>query len=293
MGLCDPEMFTQKNSDYMAKNVNLQYLTTPNTWWNGDAQKTMKTQGINDGGFYILPELSPVTWEGYGSPIAGGLADRVYTISKNCKNPEKAMELLNYLFSFKGNKLFRNGIQGKEWDNENGKPEYTDDTLKAMQTDPQFSQKTGIGSYYNNMCGLSADSKDENGQYLSLGYTDKAMKFNITEADKNFNTHYNVSYPGEAFVKAQQEGKTKIEFFDNTWQALMPDMPSDMKMISGKIVNYQLAWVAKCVMSASDNAFEENWAKGVADMKGMGYDKLYQWIEENNKIAVDKLKTLK
>ena len=293
MGLCDPEMFTQKNSDYIAKNKNLQFLSTPNNWWSGDAQKTMQSQGIKDGGFYLIPELSPVTWEGYGSPIAGGLADRCYTISKNCEDPKRAMQLLDFMFSIKGNQLFRNGIQGKQWDVENGKPEYTDATLEAMKSDPQFSQKTGIGSYYNNMCGLSADSKDEKGVFLSLSYTNKAMKFGVTNGDKDFASHYGVSYPGEAFVKLQEAGKTKIEFFDNTWQALMPDMPNDMKMISGKIVNYQLTWVAKCAMSKSDAEFDKNWAQGVTDIKNMGYDKLYQWISDNNKTAVEKLKTIK
>ncbi len=293
LGLCDPEMFTQKNADFLAKNKNLQLLTLPTNWWNGDAQKTMLAQGIKDGGFFLLPELTPVTWENYGSPIAGGLSDRCYTISTNCKNPDRAMELINFLFSFDGNKLFRNGIQGKQWDMENGKPEYTNDTLKAMQSDPQFSQKNGIGAYYNNMCGLSGESMDNNGQYLSLSYTEKAMKFSITEADKDFNKHYGVTYPGEAFIKAQEQGKTKIQFFDNTWQNLMPDQPNDMKMISGKIVNYQLAWAAQCIMSGSEADFEKNWKRGVSDMKNMGYDKLYSWIEQNNKIAVEKLKSIK
>jgi putative aldouronate transport system substrate-binding protein len=293
MGLCDPEMFTQKNSDFLAKNKNLQLLTLPTNWWSGDAQKTMLSQGIKDGGFYLLPQLTPVTWENYGSPIAGGLSDRVYTISKNCKNPDRAMQLINFLFSFDGNKLLRNGIQGKQWDMENGKPEYTDETLKAMQSDPQFIQRTGIGAYYNNMCGLSGESKDNNGEYLALNFTDKAIKFSVTEADKDYNTHFGVSYPGEAFVKAQEQGKTKIEFFDNTWQSLMPDQPNDMKMISGKIVNYQLSWVAKCIMSGTEADFEKNWKQGVSEMNNMGYDKLYAWIEANNKIAVEKLKALK
>ena len=74
MGLCDPEMFTQKNSDFLAKNKNLQLLTLPTNWWNGDAQKTMLSQGIKDGGFFLLPQLTPITWENYGSPIAGGLS---------------------------------------------------------------------------------------------------------------------------------------------------------------------------------------------------------------------------
>ena len=276
MGLLDPEMFTQKNTDFLAKNKNLQLLSVPSNWWNGDAYKSMLAQGIKDGGYYMIPGSTKTVWDSCNSPVAGALMDRSYTIAKKCQYPDRAMQLLDFLFSTKGNFLMRNGIQGKHWDMENGKTEYTDATLQAMKTDTQFAQKTGIG-LYNNMCGLSGDSKDENENYLSLTYTEKAIKFNVTDADKDFCSHYSVNYPGQAYLKAQDEGKTKMAFFDNTWQGLMPDQSNDIKMIKGKVTNYVLPWVAKLIMSKTDNDFEKNWTKGVEDLNAMGYDQLIKW----------------
>ncbi|MEK4239955.1 extracellular solute-binding protein [Paenibacillus sp. FSL H7-0714] len=286
MGLVDPEMFTQKNTDFVAKVKNLQILSVQSTWWNGDAQKAMLAQGIKEGGYYQIPGLTPSVWEGYGSPILGGLSTRSFVISKNSKNPKRAMQFLNFLYSYKGSHLLNNGIEGKHWDLENGKPEFKDATLEAMKTDSTFRETSGIGLYAN-MIGLLGN--DDSGNPLTLGSTDKAMKFNVSDADKDFNAHYGVDYPGQAFIKAQEAGKAKVEKFDTTWRDLMPEQPSDIKMIEGKISNYELPWVAKLILSKSDAEFEKMWTKGVEDMKAMGYDELMKWTIENNASAVQQV----
>ena len=48
----------------------------------------------------------------------------VTLISKNCKNPDKAIKLLSYLISEEGQKMTWLGVKGKTWDyNEEGRPE--------------------------------------------------------------------------------------------------------------------------------------------------------------------------
>jgi len=291
MDLIDPEMFTQKNEDFVAKFSNLQYLSAPSIWWNGEAVKTMLAQGVKDGGFYIIPGSSPVTWDNYGSVIAGGLMDRVMTVSKNSKYPERAMEFINFLYSEEGVLLLRNGVEGKHWVMEDGMPEFTEETLQAMKVDPQFVQKTGITAYQN-IAGLSGDSRTEQGAYLDLRYNEKTMKFNVSEADIDFNSHYDVSYPGQAFVRAEEAGLTEIRYFDTTWQGLMPDLTNDMKMIQGKITNYVMPFIAKLIMSKDEAEFEANWDKGTSDISAMGYTELYQWIQEANVEALQSLSEL-
>ena len=290
MGLVDPEMFSQTNADWITKFANLQYVGSMSSWWNSEASKTMLAQGI-DSGFYIIPGATPTVWEGYGSPIAGLLMDRCWTIANKCSYPERAMAFLNFCYSFEGNFLLRNGIEGVHWQIENGKPEYTDETLEKIKNDPQFGHTTGVG-IYNNLCGISGDSRDSDGNFISLTYTEKSMSYQVSESDIDFNNHYGVSYPGQAFLNAEKEGKSKISYFDNTWQGFVPDQPNDMLLIKGKLENYKISFVTKCAMSKDDAEFEDNWVKGCEELDDMGYGELYDWYDKTNKDAMQKVKDL-
>ena len=54
-------------------------------------------------------------------------------ITKNCKNPEKAMQFINFLASEEGQYLLMWGIEGKSWNMVDGKHKPTDDILKAFK----------------------------------------------------------------------------------------------------------------------------------------------------------------
>ena len=55
-----------------------------------------------------------------------------YAISKKCKYPERAMELLNYAWSYEGSYLFQNGVQGENWDIIDGEPQYLDAYVQGL-----------------------------------------------------------------------------------------------------------------------------------------------------------------
>lgn len=290
MGLVDPESFTQKNADFLAKNKNLQLLSAPSLWWQADAQATMQAQGIKDGGFYVIPGATPHTWQGYGSKVAGALSDRVFVISKNSKHPERAMQLLNFLYSYEGSRLLASGVEGVQWNRDSGSPELTDATLEAMKTDKDFAQKTGIG-LYNNLNGLSGtsnDSRDDEGNLLNLNFTAKAIATKTTEADKDFSQHYGAATPAEVFQKFNDEGKSKIDNFENTYAGFYPALPNDLQLINGKIDTYSKTWAPKLIMAKNDAEFEKIWKSGVDAMNSMGLDKQIAWELEQNKIAVEK-----
>ena len=274
-GIYDPESFTMKYTDYETKRKNNQVLAP---------------QAGGDG-YFLIPGSAPVVWEGYGSILAGS-CDRVLMISKNCKYPEKAMELINYLYTLEGANLFYDGIEGIDWAMEDGKRELTSETIQERLNNPNYPLETGVGIYHS-LVGLSPNTKHEDGNYIDLMTSEKAMKERVTEVDKGFCDHYQVSYPGEAFQKAAEEGKCNIQFFNTTWQALMPDMPDDIKLIKGKIENYSLDFVAKLILSETDEEFEKNWETGNKELEEMGFTEFYRWNQEANQKALEALKSLK
>ncbi len=86
---------------------------------------------------YMLPGTSVNGWT-------------VTMISKNCKNPAKAISLMTYLMSEEGQKMTWLGVEGKTWElNKDGVPEMKDEIKKILYTDRElFDKKYGADSCY-------------------------------------------------------------------------------------------------------------------------------------------------
>lgn len=286
MGLCDPEMFTMKTTDFAGKHANLQYLCVPNTWYDTDAVATQLEQGVPQAetGWRMIPDAFPAVYGGYPSEF--GMSDRPTVISKSCKNPEAAMQFLDYVSSFEGSRLLLNGIEGEHWEVMDGVRELTDETLDRMSTDSSnFEKETGIGIFWN-MVGLSGNSKDEDGTYLSMRYTDRAMSRNLSEGAQEFSEHYGVEYPRQAYAD-------KILYYDLEPTNLMEPLDSDMKMISTQCGNYYLTLVAKLVNAETDEDFEAAWDQGIEELNGMGYNELMETIQTSVAEAKEKVAKLR
>lgn len=59
----------------------------------------------------------------------------VTMISKNCKNPDRAIQFMDYLISEEGQKLVYIGVEGITYDMVDGKPVIKPDVLKLLNTD--------------------------------------------------------------------------------------------------------------------------------------------------------------
>lgn len=280
MGLCDPEMFTMKNADYIGKHANLQYLTVPCNWWDAEAIEVQQEQGVpeSDTGWRMIPGAFPSIYGGY--PSRFGATERVTVISKSCKNPEAAMKLLNYLCSFEGSRLLANGIEGEHWEEVDGQKEYIDEVLQdKLNNATDFMNRTGIGAL-GNMKGLADNSIDENGQYLDLGKTDKAIAASLDAADKAFSEHYGVEYPAQAY-----EAEAEVVYYNYEPINMMEPLDSDMEMISTQCDNYYMTLVAELVNASSEEEFEQIWESGCSELESMGYNELMETIQNNVQAA--------
>lgn len=70
-------------------------------------------------------------------------------ITKNTKEPQKAMELLTYLTSKYGNMVTTFGIEGETYELVDGKVEYAKETEELRNSDiAKFDKTVGLGSYW-------------------------------------------------------------------------------------------------------------------------------------------------
>ncbi len=65
-------------------------------------------------------------------------------ISVNCKNPELAMQVIDYIASNEGNVLFNWGIEGTHYDVVDGKRVWKEEVAKAYASDPNYRYQEGI-----------------------------------------------------------------------------------------------------------------------------------------------------
>ena len=69
-------------------------------------------------------------------------------ISKSCKNPQKAMELITYLVSEEGDMVMNYGRLGETYEMVDGKPVLNADLLELKQSDPgKFEREVGLTTH--------------------------------------------------------------------------------------------------------------------------------------------------
>lgn len=73
----------------------------------------------------------------------------VTLISKNCKDPERAMKFLDYMLSEQGQKMICLGVEGVTYHMENGKPVLEDEVKQLLNSDrAAYDQKYGADDTY-------------------------------------------------------------------------------------------------------------------------------------------------
>jgi putative aldouronate transport system substrate-binding protein len=86
------------------------------------------TGRLNDPGYSLIPVPSPVNTVGETVHLQFLDQGSIYyiVISDKCKNPEKVLQWINYLYSDEGTLLMNYGIEGDAYTLVNGKPRFTE-----------------------------------------------------------------------------------------------------------------------------------------------------------------------
>ena len=215
-----------------------------------------------------------------------GDANRMWFVNKSCKDPERAMQILNYLYSREGANMIINGIEGVDFTVENGKRKVTQEFLDTQKNNPEWVGVTGA-TKYQNWCGLGTyyDWDKENDEKLIISDRETAIA-NMSPMDKDFCERYGVELPGEY----PEEKGVLVE--DNTGMvtALLPETSTDVKRTDDKILSYLQSNLPKMILASSEEEFNSLQDQIINEIKGMGYDDVYQYHTTNYKEALAKVK---
>lgn len=186
-------------------------------------------------------------------------------ISINCKNPELAMQVINYISSLEGNILLNWGIEGTHYDVVDGKRVWKPEVAAQYASDPSYRYKEGIAClnwwplYYGAM-------KLDDGDYATP--MNKADFYNSQdEATRKVLDAYNITCWGDLFDTTGTPTP-----YGYAW-TIPIESGSDADLANAKANTLRHTEVPVIVMSKTAEEFEANFASFV--------DKLYNECKIN------------
>ena len=280
MGLLDPDYFTQDYETYMTKVKGGQILTTWVSWAMGDANSFFNSNEETKNQGFGLPLAKAFPYYALSSrdaPILGW-SEMIFLSSKG-KYPERAMELLNYLTGEEGSLLVCRGVEGVQWDYIDGVPTYKPE-IEALRSDPvNYTNQTGLG-LYDILSGFSPVIQSNVDEY-PYSFSAVQRVENLTEIEKQYAAHYDVTFPNEALKAWIEEGNSKDAFFNYSIQAAMLPVPDDLHAINVKAEQYASKELAKAVMAESTDVFQAVKQNIIDEINSYGYSESVTWMIEN------------
>ncbi|MCR5285525.1 MAG: extracellular solute-binding protein [Treponema sp.] len=146
-GLFTTDVFVDKRSQIEEKAAQGRYFCM--LYQNWDMQAPQNTLYARDPNSIYIAVDGPKNSKGDDPVLAGGgIAGWTVTlVSKNCKDPARAIQFLTYLISEEGQMDTNFGIEGETYTIENGVPKLTPE-VAALDKNDKNKQETDIGVQY-------------------------------------------------------------------------------------------------------------------------------------------------
>ena len=257
-GLLDKEWIVNKDEQWKQKLSGGYVFSTFGAYWDvDDANAALAARYGEDAKFYLYKVVADdltadqTTYNGRST-----LGWDAIGITKNCKNVDAAMKLINYLVSEEGQYLLMWGIEGEHWTMENGvhvpKPEVLDSLINNFEA---TSNETGIRKwtwFVKNGCGSDGTPYD-----LATKY-----QMNDTAAFANEVIGASDSWDAADFGGLEPAGSTPLGL---QWQKVADVMNQ----------NY-----SKIVEAADHNAATAAYEAMLAEMEAAGLSECEKYITE-------------
>ncbi|QAY66648.1 ABC transporter substrate-binding protein [Paenibacillus protaetiae] len=210
-GLLDKDTFVQKDDQYQAKIASGRVLGLISQEWEyGNAENALKAAGKNDYTYGHFPvtlndqyqdhEMQSVGVDGYG-----------ISITKNTKDPVRAIKFLDWLASDEGQVLINWGIEGKQYNVQDGKRVIPADIQdKKTNDNANFTKSTGIGLYGVFTAHYGDGVKDPSGNYYTTNFPEQ-IQASYSDAEKEALKGYNATtwkdlFPSETDLPVKEWG---------------------------------------------------------------------------------------
>ena len=287
MGILDPEAFTMKNDQFWDKCNNGQVLMSYASWQSENINKSLVANGHPEWGFEKIP------YDGlpYISGIVSGDAPLGYgveyatAITKNCKNPEKAMELIDFCNSEEGARLLFSGVEGVHWEQKDGAAVPTDFYTQLIKEDANYTTTTGI-TLYNKLSGLQEIQVLSDNAPANVLKSNEQKAVNLLDIDKAYCEYYSKErgkeflYPGMVLNDMWENGEVDT-WTDYTMFTSLVQSPSENTLnILSQCDQYMNVQGVKAIMAKDDAEFEQIRQEAMEELDNKGFEEARQELIE-------------
>ena len=265
-GLLDPDSFTQKSDVYEQKMKDGRYMFNVPGWMSSSANAEFnKTEG-NQMTFVSLPSISADAEDRFGNMYKG---ERTYGVSANAKYPERCVALLDFLSTYDFSRIAWNGLEGTNWNVENGEPVPTDDYLVATRDDA-FGVLTGA-SVYHHFCGYGNGTVNPADGFSTdlYQFSTKATEKKTNDTSKDFCDYYKQSNLVDVY-KAETTTTKSVNMIN------FGEAPEDMTSYINGLNAYVGKNVFKVVAAKDDAEFAQLRDEMIAGMSEYHVDEIFQ-----------------
>ncbi|MFC3799516.1 extracellular solute-binding protein [Cohnella sp. GCM10012308] len=289
MGLLDPESFTQKYDQAARKYNTGQVLASINGGMFEGSNKYLQSKQVLDKGWFGPLPMPSRQYHTFNYKFGNS---NVIAIAKDAKHPERAMALINWLYSVHGAMTVANGVEGVDWVMENGAYRYTQAYENNMK-DPDAALKYGYRKFLNNL-GLDMNARiPGTGDPIQIALN-RAVQ--IDELAKPENTiakravsYYGVELPADILPQGVQYTNSPVYELIGFMPTIEPD---EIKGMSEKINTYLNQAVPKLILARDDASFAEGKRKMMNELIGLGEKQVYDFWNEAHQAAIAKLRAL-
>lgn len=270
IGLLDKDTFVQKSDQYEAKIASGRVVGLIDADWGyGSARDALKKDGKFDQTYGYYPVMLSDQFKDNRAQPTGFMAGFGVGITKNCKDPVRAIQFLDYLASEQAQVMFNWGIEGKHYVIENGIRVVPEDVQKRIIEDKTAFQKESGVDFYNNMGLHYGDGvKDSTGNYYTKKNPEEIQN-NYTSADKETLKAYGVNVWGDLFT---QEKDLAVNPWGAAWNLSVP-ADDEVSILTTKTKDITWKRIPQAVM-AKPEQFDKIWDDYQQELIDVGVEKM-------------------
>ena len=280
-GLLDPDSLTQTFSNVMSKYSAGRILFSWFSWMTGSYNSP------SDG--HVNNEENP---DGYASVLAQDMKiyeapdqtigrNWYYAISNDTKEPDRACDLMNWLYDLDNIHFISNGPEGSIWEyDENGEPHIIDPegwNVVDNKTEPLMPAEGGgsldDGAFPFNTLGAQSSTIMDDGYTISYRYWPSTLKRNPTLMKIEVTEFLGYDTLAEYVEANDMVAKSTLAV------NMIPPISDEMEMVVSQIGEVVKKYSWQMIFAKDEAEFESLWATMVSDAEGLGMADIVAYYE--------------
>ncbi|HEX2927285.1 MAG TPA: ABC transporter substrate-binding protein [Ruminiclostridium sp.] len=277
-GLLDPDSISQTWDDITKKYSNSQVLYSQFSWLGPNYFNT--PESISKGsGFAFVPISDEKIWSNGFTPNG---STYLVALGKSCKNPERAMDFLNWYYSPEGGMAMKNGPEGLAWEMKDGKPVLTDFGKKALPANAiEVPSEYGGSDWQTGDCkigfdGIAANAINPN---TKEPYYYKLWSSTLTSSASTLQKNWNAAMDNALDVKDWLVKNNHVSVSPGT-DYVAPTLPTDIQSTQDVVKMDIRDYSWKMVYAKNESEFNSLLKQMTEKVKSEGYDKVVDWDKQ-------------